>query len=211
MFDYAMLRFRFSRALPVFAAVLRMLTAILPLLVTGLAWAQQVFVHANDVAFTVRTDQKQFTIGETISLHYTITNVSNGPVTVPRSAWDPECSAGPHLWALLEDSAGKHYEGGWAGSCTGWEGFNTRIPSQKVDQVAALLKPGQSISGEYSFSTDGFAKELKPGAYRLEVVLYGWNSKYSEAEISDIFRRGAPLLSGEANATTTIQLIAPAH
>jgi hypothetical protein len=171
------------------------------------AAAQTIFTHGNDVAFSITTAQKSYEIGDKIVISYTVTNVSNGPVTVPRSAWDAEC-AQPHLWALLEESSGKHYEGGYAGSCTGWSGFQTRNLSDKVAQVAVRLEPGQSTAGSFPLDSGVFAKELKSGTYRLEAILYGWNSHYSDAELRDLSQMGAPLLAGETHASTQIELTA---
>ncbi len=145
-----------------------LLAVAITALLSGPLSAQQPFVRANDVSFSVRTEQKQYQIGDKIVVSYTITNVSNGPATVPRSAWDPDCTNGPHLYARLEDSSGSHYEGGYGGSCVGWEGFHTRNPADKLAQVAVLLKPGQSTSGTFTYDSGAFSNELKPGTYRLE-------------------------------------------
>jgi hypothetical protein len=62
-----------------------LLAAVLAVLLTGSAAAQQPFVHPNDVAFLIKTDAKKYEIGENIVIFYTIKNVSNGALFVPRS------------------------------------------------------------------------------------------------------------------------------
>ncbi len=156
-----------------FRASFSLVAATFFVLLIGAAAAQEPFAHANDVAFSIRTEQKHYEIGDKIVVSYTITNVSNGPVTVPRSAWDPDCTNGPHLYARLEDSSGRHYVGGSGGSCTGWEGFQSRNPADKLAQVALILKPGQSASGTFTYDSGAFSNELKPGTYRLEAALSG--------------------------------------
>src|ERR1700719_882799 len=81
--------------------------------------AQQPFVHGSDVAFAVRTDQTQYVMGEPIIIRYTVKNVSNGALFVPKSQWGIRCGDPPHLWARLEDNSGKHYEPGYGGSGLG--------------------------------------------------------------------------------------------
>lgn len=66
--------------------------------------AQQPFAHSSDVLFRIRIDRKEYNIGDEISIHYTIKNVSNGALYVPRSQWEVKCANPPHLWARLEDA-----------------------------------------------------------------------------------------------------------
>src|SRR5207302_89389 len=65
---------------------------------------QQPFVHSNDVQFSFRTDRTLYNIGDQIVIYYSIKNVSNGAMYVPRSQWDAKCGNPPHLWSRLEDS-----------------------------------------------------------------------------------------------------------
>jgi hypothetical protein len=48
--------------------------------------------------------------------------------------------------------------------------------------------------------------DLKPGSYRLESVLYGWNLSFNTLELSELHRMGAPFLIGETHATTHVEL-----
>lgn len=164
--------------------------------------AQQPFVHSNDVLFTVRTEHKEYTIGDRIVIHYSIKNVSNGAYYVPRSQWDTKCGNPPHLWSRLEDSSGKHYEPGYMGSCIGPSRMSI---SERMRKDAFLLKPGQKITGSYSFDSKIFASRLKPGVYRLEAVLYGWNESFDKHEVSELARLGAPFLIGESVASTQVE------
>jgi hypothetical protein len=79
----------------------------------------------------------------------------------------------PHFWALLEDSAGKHYEPGFIGGGLGAKDCATLSLSAWLKKDAVLLPPGQSVSGTFAFQfpPGSFTQELKPGAYRLESLL----------------------------------------
>ncbi len=168
--------------------------------------AQQPFVHGSDIGFTIRTDHKRHEIGSEITVRYTITNVSNAAIYVPKKEWGVACGEPPHLWGRLEDRTGKHYEPGYAGSCGSSPG--ERI-SERMQKDAVLLKPGQLVSGSFAFESKVFGKSLKPGAYRLEVTLYGWNLPYSEAELAQLNAMKAPFLTGESNASVLIELENP--
>jgi hypothetical protein len=175
----------------------------------GGAEAQSPFVPSNaDVAFTVRTDQRQYEIGEDIPVHYTIKNISNGPIYVPKGQWDIRCGDPPHLWGLLEDSKGKHYEPGYGGSCGGPSPVEKMSISERMLKDAVLLKPGQSVSGSYDVGVKVFSS-LKPGKYRLEAILWGWNIPYSDAQIVELRTMKAPFLMGESNAVVVIELTEP--
>ena len=45
-----------------------------------------------------------------------------------------------------------------------------------MGKQAVLLKPGQRLEGTVRMDTTLFGG-LKPGAYRIEAVLYGWSDK----------------------------------
>jgi hypothetical protein len=176
------------------------------------ATAQDHFAHANDVVFSISTDQKKFRIGEQIKINYTITNVGNGPLYVPRSQWDTACGAPPHLWALLENSSGKHFEPGWIGRGLGVKECNKLTVSEWLKNDAVLLKPQQSVSGTFDFQfppgKGPFTQYLKPGTYRLESLLYGWNVAFTESQRRDLDAIPGSLLVGDAHATTQIELTA---
>ena len=164
--------------------------------------AQQPFVHCSDVAFSIRIDHKRYKVGEQIVIRYTIKNVSNGALFVPKSQWGIGCGDPPHFWARLEDTSGKHYEYGYGGSCP----VDRMSISEKMRKDALLLQPGQSATGSFSFDSQTFAKELNPGSYRLETVLYGWNLHFDDAQLSQLAAMGAPFLIGETHATIQVEL-----
>jgi len=174
------------------------------------AQAQNPFVPSADVVFTVRTDHRHYEIGDDITVHYTIKNVSNGPIYVPKAQWDISCRSNPHLWGVLEDTAGKHFEPGFGGSCMHPNRADQMTISERMQEDAVLLKPGQLVSGSYPLPMSVFGKSLEPGAYRLEAILYGWNLDYSESELTELKTMRAPFLGGESNAVVLIELKNPA-
>ena len=167
--------------------------------------AQQPFVHGSDLAFAIRTDQRKYVMGEPIIIRYEVKNVSNGALFVPKSQWSIRCGDAPHLWARLEDNWGKHYEPGYGGSCLGPSPEDQMSVSERMQKDAKLVKPGQVVHGSFTFQPKVF-NGLKPGSYRLEAVLYGWNLSFNTAELSELHRMGAPFLIGETHATTHIEL-----
>jgi hypothetical protein len=168
--------------------------------------AQQPFVHSNDVLFKIRTDRKGYNIGDQIVIHYTIKNVANGAIYVPRSQWELKCGNPPHLWSRLEDNLGKHYEPGYGGSCLGLSPIDGMSISERMRKDALLLTPGQEVTGSFSFDSKVFANQLKPGAYRLEAVLYGWNLPFDNAQLSELAGMGAPFFIGESAASSEVEL-----
>src|SRR3954466_4686932 len=135
--------------------------------------AQQPFVHGSDVVFAIRTDQTKYVMGETIIIRYTVKNVSNRALFVPRSQWDIRCGDPPHFWARLEDKSGKHYEPGYGGSCLGPSREDRMSVSERMQKDAVLVKPGQVVHGSFGFQPKVLS-DLQSGSYRLEAVLYGW-------------------------------------
>jgi hypothetical protein len=165
---------------------------------------QQPFAQ-KDVAFAIRTDRTKYLIGEPIVIRYTLRNVSSAALFVPKSQWDIRCGDPPHLWAWLEDSSGKHYEPGYAGSCPGPSPEDRVSVSQRMHNDAVLVRPGQAVHGSFTFEPKVFG-DLKPGSYRLEAVLYGWNLPFSTSELSELHRMDARFLMGETHATTHVEL-----
>ena len=192
-------------------AWLRYIGVILIPVLLQAAWAQSPFAHGNDVSFSISTQQKQYEIGEQITVSYKIKNVGNGPLFVPRSQWDTACSEPPHLWALLESSSGKHFEPGFIGGGLGAKECSTLSVSEWLKKDAVLLKPQQSVSGAFvfQFPRGRFMQELKPGIYRLEALLYGWNVAFTESQRKQLDAISGALFVGEANATTQIELTVP--
>src|ERR1700761_808025 len=65
---------------------------------------RETFVPPSDVLFKVFTDQSTYKVGESITLKYSVKNISNAALFVPRE-WEAICPRGPHLWAWFEDSS----------------------------------------------------------------------------------------------------------
>jgi hypothetical protein len=168
--------------------------------------AQQPFVHGSDILFRIRTDRKGYNIGDQIVIHYTIKNISNAAIDVPRSQWEVKCGNPPHLWSLLEDGSGKHYEPGYMGSCLGPIPPDRMSLPERMHMDAVLLKPGQEATGSFSFESEIFANELKAGVYRLEAILYGWNLPFDNSQLHELRGMGAPFLGGETAAFSQIEL-----
>jgi hypothetical protein len=182
-----------------------MLLIVFVFALAGILEAQQPFVHGSDVAFAIRTDETKYVMGEPIIIRYTVKNVSNGALFVPKSQWGIRCSDPPHLWARLEDNSGKHYEPGYGGSCLGPSPEDRMSVSQRMQKDAVLVKPGQAVHGSFIFQPKVLS-DLKPGSYRLEAVLYGWNLPFNASELSELHRMGVPFLIGETHATTHVEL-----
>jgi hypothetical protein len=78
--------------------------------------------------------------------------------------------------------------------------------AERMKQETVLLKAGQHLRGHVVLDTSLFGG-LKPGTYRIEAVLYGWNDKdFNEEQHSDLQKLPSPLLRGEVPASTRITL-----
>jgi len=162
---------------------------------------KEIFVPPNDVLFTVTTERHTYTAGEQIYLKYKIVNISNGALYVPRE-WEAKCPSNPHVWAWFEDSSGKHFVPGYAGSCSP----SAQTLTARMKKEAVLLKPGQRLEGTVTMDTALFGG-LKPGAYRLEASLTGWSDKdFSQEQQSELEKMTAPFIRGEVPASTHITL-----
>jgi hypothetical protein len=167
---------------------------------------QQPFVHGNDIRFSIRTDRRAYNIGDPVVIHYTIKNVSNGALYVPATQWEIKCGNPPHLWSRLEDSSGKHHEPGYGSSCGSPNPVDRMSVSERMRKDALLLKPGQAVTGSFSFDSKVFSDNLKSGTYRLEAVLYGWNLLFDNSQLSELAGMGAPFLIGESTASLPVEL-----
>lgn len=181
---------------------MRLLQIVFLAVLATLALGQdETFVPANDVSFTVTTEAGSYRAGEQVIVKYEITNISNGPVYVPRE-WDSKCPASPHIWAWFESSSGQHFIPGYAGDCS--PSKETVVEHMKRDAV--LLKPGQRIAGRLPLETNLFGG-LKPGAYRIEAVLYGWSDKdFDEHERNELQTMHGRFMRGEVPASRRVIL-----
>jgi len=178
-----------------------LLIAASGLLVTGVIGQDNSFVPANDVSFTVAAEHTTYKAGEQIYLTYEIVNVSNSALYVPRE-WEAQCPSHPHIWAGFENSEGKHFVPGYAGSCSP----SQQTLSHRMEKEVLLLKPGQRVEGKIRMDTSLFGG-LQPGAYRLEALLSGWRqSDFTPAQQSELAKFGAPFMVGEVPASSRITL-----
>ena len=170
--------------------------------ITVAAVAQrETFVPANDVSFTIWPERNVYRVGEQIVVNYKIRNTSNAEIFVPRE-WSVTCPASPHVWAWFENGTGHHIVPGYAGDCSP----EKQTLLERMKREAVLLKPGQQLQNHTTVKTNLFGG-MKPGAYRIEAVLYGWNDKeFDQAEQSELQTMGAPFLRGEVPASARVRL-----
>jgi hypothetical protein len=173
-----------------------------PQWVTTPAWT--FFAPANDVAFTISTERKTYSVREAFTLKYRIVNISGRALYAPRT-WSVTCPAFPHVMAWFEDSAGRHSGSGYGGSCQPV----TLTLAERIVREAVLLKPGEHLDGTIPLDPTG-AGGLPPYAYRLEATLHGWNSSgfaaLTDEEQRELPTLGAPLLRGEIPTSIRLTL-----
>ena len=170
------------------------------LLTASIVAQKETFVPASDISFKISTEQTSWKAGESITLKYSVKNVSNAPLFVPRE-WTATCPASPHLWAWFEDAKGKHFTPGYGGDCSP----SRQTIGERMAKEAVLLKPGKHLEGTFLLDPKLFA--LKPGAYRVEAALTGWDEeKFSDAERSELARMGCPFMTGEVPDSIRITL-----
>ena len=175
------------------------------LFTTSLVAKKEVFVPPSDVSFKISTERNSYRAGELIILKYRIKNISNAPLYVPR-IWEATCPASPHVWAWFENSSGEHFVPGYGGSCNS----NPKTISERMSKEAVLLKPGEHLDGTFQLDTKLFGG-LKPGAYRIEAALTGWDEeKFSDTERSELARMASPFMTGEVPDSTNMTLNASA-
>jgi hypothetical protein len=171
------------------------------LYIAPLVAQRETFVPSSDVSFTISTEQDSYNAGESITLKYSVKNISNATLFVPRE-WEATCPASPHLWAWFEDSSGKHFVPGYGGSCVG----GPQTISQRMSKEAVLLKPGEHVDGTFLLNTKLFGG-LEPGAYRVEAALTGWTEeKFTDAERSELAKMAGAFMMGEVSDSIRITL-----
>ena len=170
------------------------------LLVTSLVAQKETFVPASDVSFNISTERRNYKPDESITLRYRVKNISNAALFVPRE-WEAICPRSPHLWAWFEDSSGKHFVGGYGGDCSP----RPQTIRERMTKEAVLLKPGEQLEGTFLLSPK--ISGLKPGAYRIEAALTGWDEgKFTDAERSELAGMGSPFMEGEVSDSIRITL-----
>jgi hypothetical protein len=162
---------------------------------------RETFVPPSDVSFKISAEQASYKAGDSITLKYSVKNISNATLFVPRE-WEATCPASPHLWAWFEDSSGKHFVGGYGGSCVN----GPKTISERMSKEAVLLKPGEHLDGTFRLDTKLFGG-LKPGVYRVEASFTGWTEeKFTDAERSELAKMGSPFMAGEVSDSIRITL-----
>jgi hypothetical protein len=170
------------------------------LLATLLVAQSETFVPPSDVSFKISIEQTSWKAGESITLKCRVKNISNAELFVPRE-WAATCPVSPHLWASFEDSAGKHFVGGYGGDCSP----KPQTIRERMTKEAVLLKPGEHL--EETFLLDPKIFGLKPGGYRVEAALTGWNEeKFTDAERSELTQIGGRFMTGEVQDSIRITL-----
>jgi len=172
------------------------------LIASSILAQKEAFVPSSDLSFKISTVQTSWKAGESITVKYSVKNISNAPLFVPRE-WEATCPAAPHLWAWFEDSSGKHFVLGYGGSCGGGGPKTVR---ERMSKEAVLLKPGEHLDGAFLLDTKLFGG-LKPGVYRVEAALTGWvEEKFTDAERSELAKMVGPFMTGEVSDSIRITL-----
>ncbi len=170
------------------------------LLAASLLAQEEIFVPASDVSFRISTEQTNYKAGQSITLKCRVKNISNAALFVPRE-WAATCPASPHLWASFENSAGKHFVGGYGGDCSP----KPQTIRERMSKEAVLLNPGEHL--DETFLLDPKVFGLRPGGYRVEAALTGWNeAKFTEVERSGLTQMGGRFMTGEVQDSIRITL-----
>ena len=110
----------------------------------------ELFAPASDVTFTLSTERDSYSVQRKFVVTYRIVNVSHAAVYVPRGFEVAGClqlgHMRPHVWPSLENSAGRHFKGGYGGSCPFTPGAEPTV-RERVSQAAVLLQPGGHTDG----------------------------------------------------------------
>jgi hypothetical protein len=153
------------------------------------------------VSFTLSAERATYSATQTILVHYVIKNISNHALYVPRGQWTVVCPSRPLIWASFQNAAGKDFRGGYAGSCS-----PTVVPlAERMAKEAVLLLPSSLTEG--TIDIDPAALSLKPGEYRIKVVLYGWTGADFPAEQrAQVARMRSPLLHRDVAVSVPVTL-----
>jgi hypothetical protein len=178
----------------------------LPLLAVLLASTtvaqRETFVPANDVSFSISTERPAYKAGDEIVIHFSIVNTSPKPVYAPRE-WAAKCPPSPHVRAWFENSDGKHFIPGYAGSCSPLG--QPKTVAERMGKEAVLLQPNQHLDGTFRLDTRMFG--IAAGQYRIEAELSGWREQdFTATESSELTKMGGGFLTGEVPASTRVTL-----
>jgi hypothetical protein len=181
-------------------AVNMLFCAICLLLAPSAVARGDVFVSAAHVSFRISSERKSYEVDDEVLLEYSITNISNAPLYVPRE-WEATCPTVPHIWAWFEDNSGNHLVPSYEGDCMATK----QTIGERMSKEAVLLKPGEHLRGPLRLDPKTF--HLIPGRYRVEAALTGWAElKFSAEERGELAKMGHPFVTGEAPDSLTIIL-----
>lgn len=155
---------------------------------------EEAFAPASDISFTISTARSRYERRQSITVSYRIVNVGSGPLYVPRE-WDEKCPRRPHVWAWLENGAGKQFAPGYGGSCSG----EPRSLAERMAKEAVLLKPGDHLDGTVELDL-ALSGALAPGLYRIEVD----EDEFSAAEKEDLSGFPGRFVRGRVSASARI-------
>ena len=171
----------------------------------ALSQGSSVFAPTSGVIFSVRPDQRQYEIGDQITIRYLIQNISGRAMFVPRAQWDIKCGNPPHLWAQFVDSSSNELPTGYAGSCLGPDPTDQMRMSERIVKDAVLLQPMQTVKGSFSVDSKVLLDKLRSGRYLIRVSLYGWSDKiFTAAQLAELSATKALLLGGQAQSSARI-------
>lgn len=170
------------------------------LLASTVVARSDVFVPASDIAFRISSEKKSYEVNETVRLNYSVTNVSNVPLYVPRE-WGATCPPVAHIWVWFLDSSGNHLSAGYAGDCS----QKKQTLEERMSKEALLLKPGETTYGPLRLDAKMF--HLTPGRHRIEGSLTGWAPEtFSAEERAALEKMGYPFVTGEVPNSLTVVL-----
>lgn len=165
------------------------------------------FVPANSISLKIYTEHKSYRIGEPIVFRYRVRNIGHDSFLVPRSVWDTNCGNPRHIWAGLAGSSGERFSPGWGGSCGSSMFIDKQGATERMQTDAVLLKPTEEIEGSFTLEMSGFAKELRPGIYRLEVVFSGWKEdRLTDQQRSDMATMTSHYFRGDLTTSQNVEL-----
>jgi hypothetical protein len=161
------------------------------LLASTTAAQRETFVPASDVSFSISTERTSYKAGDEILLHFSIVNTSPKPVYAPRE-WAAKCRPSPHVRAWFENSDGKHFIPGYAGSCSPLG--QPKTVTDRMGKEAVLLQPNQHFDGTFRLDSRMFG--IAAGQYRIEAELPGWREQdFTATESSEFDKNGRGLLN----------------
>ena len=163
-----------------------------------------IFVPANDVSLTLSSPQRVYKSGDTVNLTYRITNVGNAPLYVP-TEWEAKCPPRPHFGVWFENEKGEHFSTSYiVSNCVPPPRANAVLARMAKESI--LLRPGEHVDAYYPIRTSTF-DFLKPGTYRFEALLSGWQEEeFGVQDQAELVKMKWPFMRGEMRASIQVVL-----